>query len=89
MVRETPIHANNGVGHVCSHSEAGSGSPEQSPERSHVVHWWLMILLCVLPVLGLAVLAARGYRGVLSLALLLLCPLGHLAMMGLFGHRKW
>jgi cytochrome b561 len=87
-MREMPIHANNGVGHICSHSEAGIGSPEQSAERSHVVHRWLMILLCVLPVLGLALLAARGYRGVLSLALLLLCPLGHLATMGLFGHRK-
>lgn len=87
-MRETTAHADNGGGRVCPHSEAGSGPAGQSSERSHAAHRWLMILLCALPVLGLALLAAPGYRGVLSLALLLLCPLGHLAMMGLFGHRK-
>jgi len=87
-MRETTAHADNGGGRFCPHSGAGGGSAGQSSERSRAVHRWLMILLCVLPVLALALLAALGYRGVWNLALLLLCPLGHLAMMGLFGHRR-
>jgi hypothetical protein len=45
-----------------------------------------MILCCLIPVaaLGIAVLMGARLSGVLTFALVLLCPLSHLLMMGLF-----
>jgi uncharacterized membrane protein len=51
-------------------------------------HWILMVLGCLLPILGIAAvyLFKVPVNSALLFALILLCPLSHLFMMGQMGH---
>ncbi len=54
--------------------------------RNH--HLWLMLLCCLIPIAALGTIFLFGVlvNNVLLLGLALLCPLPHLAIMGLGGH---
>lgn len=49
-------------------------------------HLWLMLICCLIPITALAVvwLFKISVSGPVLIALVLLCPLSHLALMGLF-----
>ncbi|MER3458965.1 MAG: hypothetical protein C4309_10400 [Chloroflexota bacterium] len=49
-------------------------------------HLWLMLICCLIPITALAVvwLFNISVSGPVLIALVLLCPLSHLALMGLF-----
>lgn len=51
-------------------------------------HLWLMLLCCLIPIAALGAIFLFGVpvNSVVLVGLVLLCPLLHLAMMGLGGH---
>lgn len=51
-------------------------------------HFWLMVVCCLAPLVGLAAifLFKIPVNTVIYIALLLLCPLLHILMMGQMGH---
>jgi len=52
--------------------------------------WWLHVLLCLAPLAGIAAvwLFQVPVSSVLLIALVLVCPLSHLFMMGHGGHAR-
>jgi len=52
------------------------------------LHLWLMLLCCLIPIaaLGAIFLLNVPVSSALLFALILLCPLSHLLLMGRFGH---
>ncbi|HHV61637.1 MAG TPA: DUF2933 domain-containing protein [Firmicutes bacterium] len=79
VTEEKQPHQNEGEGNPPAHKPGG---------QRHLLHSAIMILCCLIPILGLAALTLVGYRGLASWLLLLICPLGHLLMMGLMGGRR-
>jgi hypothetical protein len=52
-------------------------------------HLWLMVLCCLIPLAALGAIFLLGVpaSSALVFALILLCPLGHLLLMGPAGHK--
>ncbi|HIQ04245.1 MAG TPA: hypothetical protein EYH31_00955 [Anaerolineae bacterium] len=56
--------------------------------QGHNHHLWLMLICCLIPIaaLGAIFLLNVPVSSALLFALILLCPLAHLLLMGRFGH---